>query len=36
MNTVRTHTRRMPDKSGLRRQTDLVLVLSKLPREAED
>jgi len=31
MNTARTHTRRMLDKTGLRRQTDLVLLLNKLP-----
>jgi DNA-binding CsgD family transcriptional regulator len=33
MNTARTHTRRMLDKTGLRRQTDLVLLLNKLPRK---
>lgn len=31
MNTARTHTRRILDKTGLRRQTDLVLLLNKLP-----
>ena len=31
INTARTHTRRMLDKTGLRRQTDLVLLLNKLP-----
>jgi DNA-binding CsgD family transcriptional regulator len=30
INTARTHTRRMLEKSGVRRQTDLVLVLNKL------
>jgi DNA-binding CsgD family transcriptional regulator len=31
MNTARTHTRRMLDKANVRRQTDLVLLLNKLP-----
>ncbi len=33
LNTARTHTRRMLEKTGLRRQTDLVLLLNKLPAE---
>jgi DNA-binding CsgD family transcriptional regulator len=31
VNTARTHTRRMLDKAGVRRQTDLVLLLNRLP-----
>ena len=31
MNTVRTHIRRMLDKTSLRRQTDLILLLNRLP-----
>ena len=31
VNTARTHVRRMLDKTGLRRQTELVLLLNKLP-----
>lgn len=31
INTARTHTRNMLDKAGLRRQTDLVLLLNRLP-----
>jgi len=31
MNTARTHTRRMLDKAGVRRQTDLVLLLNRIP-----
>ena len=31
VNTARTHVRRMLDKTGLRRQTELVLMLNKLP-----
>lgn len=34
MNTARTHVKRMLDKSGLRRQTDLILLLNKIPGDA--
>jgi DNA-binding CsgD family transcriptional regulator len=35
MNTVRTHTRRMLSKAGVRRQTDLVLLLNKIPAQPQ-
>ena len=35
MNTVRTHTQRMLAKAGVRRQTDLVLLLNKIPAQPQ-
>lgn len=34
MNTARTHTRRILEKAHFRRQTDLVLLLNRLPADA--
>jgi DNA-binding CsgD family transcriptional regulator/PAS domain-containing protein len=33
VNTARTHARRMLDKAGVRRQTDLVLLLNRVPAD---